>query len=298
MLVNLRDVLPQARRKGYAVPHFDCVEDIFIRAILDVAEEESCPVILAALGHDLGGRGIEYISGLVRSVAGGYSVPVVLHLDHAEELELIERAIDHGFTSVMYDGSQLPFRENIRNTRKVVRKARLRGVSVEAELGFVGGAELSGESSGESRLTDPAQVVEFVSETGIDALAVSIGTSHGVYESEPELNIPRLQEINRVSKVPLVLHGGSGTPDVQILTAIRNGISKVNIYSDLRAAAMAGLKSSATFQSRTDPLPDEMFSPIRQALHEAIREKIRLTYHYPQLVGKVSQAILRSRGFD
>src|SRR5512141_2464101 len=142
MLVTLNQVLPQARRHHYAVGAFDCMQDVMIRAILDTAEQERAPVILMALEHDLRGRGIRYISGLVRAVADDYRIPIVLHLDHAEDAELVRKAIDHGFTSVMFDGSQLPFHENVERTRAVVELAHAHGVSVEAELGLVAGKDI------------------------------------------------------------------------------------------------------------------------------------------------------------
>jgi ketose-bisphosphate aldolase len=277
MLVTLNEVLPQARQQHYAVGAFDCTENVMIRTILDTAEQEQAPIILMALEHDLLGRGIRYISGLVHAVADAYQVPIVLHLDHADNLEIIRRAIDHGFTSVMFDGSQLPFEENIERSRAVVELAHAHGVAVEAELGFVAGKDIYGTDypgAGKSRLTDPHEVVEFVAQTAVDALAVSIGTSHGVYVAAPKLDIERLRAIEAVSKVPLVMHGGSGTPGDQVLNAIRNGITKLNVYADSRVAMLQGLKRSAEIQIRNDPLPDVLFDPIRESLAQLVAERI------------------------
>lgn len=277
MLVNLNEVLIKAREEKYAVPAFDCVEDILIRTILDSCEEKSSPVILMALERDLEGRGIDYISSMVKGVAGSYNIPIVLHLDHATDFDLIKRAIDYGFTSVMYDGSMLELEENIANTKKVVDYAHSRNVSVEAELGYVGGNELDGSYTGDTKLTDPDQVVDFVDRTGVDALAVSIGTSHGVYVSEPKLNIERLREIEKVSSVPLVLHGGSGTPEDQMEEAILQGIAKVNLYADLRIAMFKGYRKSLDLQERVDPLPDQLFKPMKDELRKTIIDKIEMT---------------------
>lgn len=274
MLVTLNEVLKKAREEHYAVPAFDCTEDILIRTILDTAEEKKSPVILMALEHDLVGNGMKYITSIVRGVAGEYDIPIVLHLDHATNFEIIEKAIENGFTSIMYDGSMLPFDENVENTKKVVQMAGGKGITVEAELGHVAGKDIDGSSAGETMLTDPEEVVKFVSYTGIDALAVSIGTAHGVYVSTPDLKIDRLIEINKVSPVPLVLHGGSGTPIDQVQKAIKNGITKVNLYADLRIALMEGIKKAVHIQKRIDPLPDELFKPAKDILRDKIIEKI------------------------
>ncbi len=279
MLVTLDEVLPRARRLHYAVGAFDCTEDVMIRAMLDAAEEERAPIILMALEHDLQGKGIRYVTGLVRAVADDYRIPIVLHLDHAESLEAVRRAVEHGFTSVMYDGSQLPFGQNVERSRAVVELAHAHGVSVEAELGFVAGKDIFGTDypgAGKSLLTEPAEVVDFVAQTGVDALAVSIGTAHGVYVAKPNLDIARLRDIEAVSKAPLVMHGGSGTPEDQVRDAIRHGITKLNVYADSRVAMLRGLRRSAEAQTRDDPLPDVLFRPVREALKQLVVERLRM----------------------
>jgi len=203
-------------------------------------------------------------------------VPVVLHLDHADNLDLVRAAVERGFTSVMIDGSALEFAENVRLTRAAVELAAARGVSVEAELGHVGGSDLECTVHRESVLTEPDEVARFVRETGVDALAVSIGTSHGVYRSLPNLNIERLRDLDAASPVPLVLHGGSGTPDDQIRNAVRHGISKLNIYADLRIAMGKGLQAAAGAVRRSDPLPQEVFGPIKREIAAVVSEKIDL----------------------
>lgn len=274
MLVSAKDVLADARAKKYAVPAFDSVEDVWVRAILETAEACRSPVFLMCLEPDVAGNGWAYFSGLVKAVAGHHTVPVVLHLDHTTDLEMIKKAVDLGFTSVMIDGSGLPFQKNVELTRAAVAIARPHGVSVEAELGKVGGMDLDATASTDNVLTEPDEVAKFIEQTNVDSLAVSIGTSHGVYRSLPTLNIPRLKELNAASKVPLVLHGGSGTPLDQLQESIRNGIAKINIYADCRIAMGRGLANAATSQKRQDPLPSEVFGPIRQAIGAATREKI------------------------
>ncbi|MCD8349706.1 MAG: class II fructose-bisphosphate aldolase [Planctomycetaceae bacterium] len=278
MLCTLNEVLPHASRNGYAVAAFDIVSDIYPRAILDLCEERRAPVILMALEHDLEGRGLDYIAGIVRAVAPTYTIPVVLHLDHAGSLELIKRCIAAGFSSVMFDGSHLPLRDNIEKTREVVRYAHARGVTVEAELGFVAGNDLEGSSTGQGRLTEPAEVAEFTEKTDVDALAVSIGTAHGMYASKPVLDIERLRAIRNVTDVPLVLHGGSGTPEDQLTQAIQNGISKINIYADMRLAMNRGTaEADRLAHERSDELPDRLLAPFASGLRQVAGQKLELT---------------------
>jgi len=276
-LATLSELLPDARRHHRAVPGFDCVSDIYIRAILETAQEERSPVILMALGRDLAGRGITYIAGLVHAVASCYDIPIVLHLDHATDLPSVCRAIDHGFSSVMFDGSAMPYGQNVDLSGRVVQLARPHGVSVEAELGCVAGSDLGGQRCGQTVLTQPGEVVGFVKATGVDALAVSIGTEHGVYAAAPQLDIERLRAIDAASPVPLVLHGGSGTPESQVRAAILNGIAKFNVYADCRLALNAGFaEARERAQRRADELPDIVFQPLYEALSAQVRAKIRL----------------------
>jgi len=277
MLVTLNEVLPGAREGRYAVPAFDTREDVIVRAILETAEAERSPVIMMTLEYDVQGNGLVYLPGLIRAVADHHDIPVVLHLDHCWHEELVYACIDRGYSSVMFDGSKLSFDENARITGRIVKRAHPKGITVEAELGFVGGATLDGKERAESVLTDPRDVRKFVELTEVDALAVSIGTAHGVYKSEPKLNIERLKEINEISPVPLVLHGGSGTPDDQVRDAIRNGISKLNLYADVRIAMGRGFQEAAGKIDRPDPLPDVLFQPIKDAISQVVRQKIHLT---------------------
>lgn len=276
MLTTLREILEHARANQYAVPAFDCVEDVMVRTILERAEELQSPVILMGLSADLVGNGLKYVSGLIRAVADSHGIPVALHLDHAMDLELVQQAIDHGFTSVMVDGSSRSFDENVALTKAAVDLAHPHGISVEGELGHVGGADLQEREYGESVLTDPSQVARFVELTNVDALAVSIGTSHGVYRSQPKLAIDRLRELHKASTVPLVLHGGSGTPADQLREAVANGICKLNIYADCRIAMGRGLQSAARDMPRADPLPGDIFGPIKSELARVVGDKIKL----------------------
>ena len=278
MLATAKEVLAEARANQYAVPGFDCVEDVMVRAILEMAQQCRAPVFIMCLEPDLRGNGWHYIPGLVKAVARHHDIPVVLHLDHAGELDSIRRAVELGFTSVMIDGSSLPFEENVALTKAAAEIARPAGASIEGELGHVGGADLEETEHRENVLTEPDEVARFIEQTGVDSLAVSIGTSHGVYKSLPNLNIERLQELHEASSVPLVLHGGSGTPGEQIQNAVRHGISKLNIYADCRVAMGKGLKRAAESARRKDPLPQQVFGPIKEEVAAVAREKIELLF--------------------
>jgi len=281
MLTTLKEVLTEARANQYAVPAFNCTEDVMARTILETAEAKRAPVILMVLDGDLsahGGAGWFYSVGQIKAVADYHKIPIALHLDHSDNLDAIRRAIQHGCTSVMIDGSKLPFDENVALTKAAVAIARPRGVAVEGELGHVGGMDLAESHCAENVLTDPEQIARFVEQTGVDALAVSIGTAHGVYRSEPALNIERLKELDAASTVPLVLHGGSGTPDDQIRAAVRAGICKMNVYTDQRIAMYRGLKEAAGAFDRPDPLPQDMFGPMKRELAAVVAEKIDLLF--------------------
>jgi fructose-bisphosphate aldolase class II len=276
MLVNLSVLLRDARERHYAVPAFDCTGDVLVRAILETAEARQAPVVLMCLGDDLTGNGMAYLPGLIKTVARHHRIPIALHLDHATDLRLIRSALEADFTSVMIDGSRLSFEENVRLTKAAVDLAHPRDVSVEGELGHVGGMELTGTHCGASVLTEAGDVAEFVDRTGVDALAVSIGTAHGVYQSLPQLDLQRLSQLNAVSPVPLVLHGGSGTPVDQLQAAIQRGICKVNIYADLRVALRRGLRRACDGDLRPDPLPSQVFGPIHQEVAQVVTRKINL----------------------
>jgi len=281
MLTTLKKALAHARENRYCVPAFDVIEDVMTRAVLETADRLRAPVILMILEIDLetdGGNGWVYQVPQIMAAAEHHNVPVVPHLDHAGGLGVIKKALDHGCTSVMIDGSRLPFDENVALTRAAVELAAPLGASVEAELGHVGGMDFDDKECAENVLTEPGQVARFVEQTGVDALAVSIGTTHGVYRAEPVLNIEKLKELNAASPVPLVLHGGSGTPDDQIRDAVRNGICKLNIYTDERVALFRGLKQAAKISGRTDPLPRDIFGHLKRELADLVAEKIELLF--------------------
>ncbi|MDD5932554.1 MAG: class II fructose-bisphosphate aldolase [Oscillospiraceae bacterium] len=281
MLVTMKEMLADAQKRHYALPAFDVSNYEMMRAVLDTCEEEHSPALLMGLGVDLEGKGMNLIASMIAEASKFYSVPICLHLDHATDLALIKQAAAAGFSSVMYDGSVLPFEQNARNTAEVVRFAHGAGLTVEAELGHVGNAMVGNETDTkinedpEDTLTDPADVVRFIDQTDVDALAIAIGTAHGVYKKTPTLRIDRLDEITAVCGRPLVLHGGSGTPDDQIKTAIEHGITKINIYSDVVAAMNNGLKSKLANIGNPATWPVFVFEEARANMKEVIRCKLR-----------------------
>jgi fructose-bisphosphate aldolase class II len=248
-----------------------------VRGILDRVEKLRSPVFLMLFPADIDDRTWWYFPSMVHAVADRYTIPIVLHLDHATRLDDIKTALDHGFTSVMFDGSSLPFDENVNMTRKTVELAKPYGASVEAELGLVGGygMEAAGKTVG-NILTQPDEVVSFVERTGIDSLAVSIGNAHGVYPQLPQLDIPLLKELNAASPVPLVLHGGSGTPEDQVRAAVENGICKFNVYADNRVAMWNRFKTLVSEFDRADPSPAVYFGKLQDAVGDVVEAKATL----------------------
>jgi len=268
MLVTLKEILRDAREKQYAVGAFNMLNLEMARGIIEAAEEERSPVILALAQIHLPYLPFEYAGLVMRDIAARASVPVCLHFDHGMDAGAIMLAAKEGFSSVMYDGSALPFEENVRNTREIVKLVRGMGVSVEAELGHVGGGEDGLDDGYAADYTNPAQVREFIEQTGIDALAVAIGTAHGKYLRPPVLSIGLLAEIRGISAAPLVLHGGSGLSDGDFIRAIENGICKVNIYTELAVAAQGGYARGAGFE--------RSLVEAKDAVKEVARQRIRL----------------------
>ena len=233
MIVNFSELLREARRGRYAVGSFNVYNYETIRGVVEAARELGYGTIVAFGEAYLPNMEMDEVAALVRSMAERVKVPLVLHLDHCKSFDNIVRAIRAGFTSVMFDGSGLPFEENVRKTAQVVAMAHAVGVTVEAELGALAGGEFSNEEAGEEIYTNPAQAAEFVAKTGIDALAVSIGTVHGMYKGTPHIDVGVLKKIAACVEIPLVLHGGSGTPEEVVRECIRNGITKINVNTEI-----------------------------------------------------------------
>ena len=241
-LATLSEVLKIAEETNTAIPAFNIDNIEGTEAIMDAAEAERCPVILTVGQGAIKAGQLTYLSDLVKRIARESTVPVVLHLDHGISYEQTVQCLRLGFTSVMYDGSHHPFEENVRESQAVVRSAHAVGVSVECELGAISGVE-DGISHKQVNLVDLDEVKRFISAVDCDALAVGIGNAHGMYQGTPHFDFDRLAACRKLNTPPLVLHGGSGTPDEMVRQAIKLGIRKVNVATEMRMAFMEGLAS-------------------------------------------------------
>lgn len=275
-LVPVSKLLFQADRGGYAVGAFNANNMEIVQAIIRAAELERSPVIMQASQGAINYAGLEFISGMVKIAAESSSVPVALHLDHGTDFEQVVKCIRSGFSSVMYDGSKLPLEENIAMTKKVLEIARPIEVSVEAELGKIGGTEDDIHvSEKEAMYTDPEEARYFVEQTGVESLAIAIGTAHGQYKGEPQLDFDRLAQIKSVVKIPIVLHGSSGVPDESLRKAIKLGVCKVNIDTNIREALVWTMRKVMA-ENPAEIDPRKILGPAREAVVEIIREKTRV----------------------
>jgi fructose-bisphosphate aldolase class II len=280
-LVSIGSDLKRAQANGYGLPLFDTFDSTSTDALFQALEECSAPAMIGIYAPMLDRPNGRAICAYLRARAEDASVPVSLMLDHGMTFELCIKALRFGFSDVMYDGSKLPLEENIANTRLVVRAAHAAGACVEAELGHVGsGSEY--QSFGARRLgfTDPAVVEQFVAETGVDFLAVAIGTAHGPYQGEPLLDLELLADIRRRVDIPLSLHGGSGLSAEQFQSAIAAGISKINVATDL-------LLSAGQRQVQAAQAEKASYFSLSQAAGEAFRERTR---YYLDIFGAAGKA--------
>jgi len=298
MLVNPKAYLVRARREGWALGGFNVYNFESARAVVAAAEEASAPLLLQTSEGAVKHAGLDNMVEMVRQLTAHTKAPVALHLDHGKSEELARAAIDAGYTSVMIDASRQTFEENLRETHDIVEYAHAHGVHVEAELGMLGGIEDLGEQAVKSMLTDPDQAVRFAAETGVDALAIAIGTSHGAvkFSGPPHLDFDRLQEIAARVQQPIVLHGASslpaeevhfaerygarlphaqGIPEEMIRKAVRMGIAKVNTDSDLRLAALGRLRQLLVERPDLFNLY-ELMGEVETAIRSSVAERIRL----------------------
>lgn len=273
MLVTTKEMLLDAQKNHYAVGAFNVENLEFVMAVLAAAEETKSPVIMQTTSGTIKKTGLDYFYGMVKAAAERASVPVALHLDHGDGYDRCMKALRTGYTSVMIDGSHHVFEENIEITKSVVRACHAAGIPVEAELGKVGGKEDDLDGGNGNGYTVPSEAAEFAERTGVDSLAVAIGTAHGVYKGTPKLDMERLSEIRKVVSVPLVLHGTSGVPDDAVRECVARGMCKVNYATDLRIAFSKGLKEYLA----KDP---EVFDPKkysavgREYVKEYVKSKI------------------------
>ncbi len=244
MLVTTKEMLLDAQAGHYAVGAFNVESLEFVMAVIKAAEDKKSPVIMQTTPGTVKYANLDYFAAMCKVAADAASVPVAIHLDHGDGFDRCVQAMHAGYTSVMIDGSHVPFEDNIALTASVTKVATPLGIPVEAELGKVGGKEDDGPAvEGENPYTDPDEAEEFVARTGCGSLAVGVGTAHGVYKGTPHIEQGVLKEIRSRLEIPLVLHGTSGVPDDQVAEAIRNGICKVNYATELRQAFTKGFMS-------------------------------------------------------
>jgi len=277
-LISLADGLKHARVHQYALGAFNVLDTHFLRALFAAAKQQRSPFIINIAEVHFKYLSLDTLVEAVKYEAARHDIPVVLNLDHGLHFEAVVQALRLGFTSVMFDGSTLDYEENVRQTREVVKMCHAVGVSVEGELGAVGGDEggaLYGHAD-EAFFTDPEKARDFVDRTGIDALAVAIGNAHGKYKGEPKLDFVRLEAIRQQTALPLVLHGGSGISDADFRRAISLGIHKINFYTGMSQAALAAVDKSMTARDQIYDEFAELMLSIEQAITDIVAEQMRI----------------------
>jgi len=279
-LVTSKEILIDAQKNNYAAGAFNANNMEIVQAIIETAEEERSPVIVQASQGAIKYAGLDMIVSMVKTLAEQVSIPVVLHLDHGTDYYQNILCLRAGFTSLMFDGSKLPFDENVAMTKKVVEMAHVCGVPVEAEIGQIGKMDASDEP-GVARerikefMADPEEAARFVKMTEIDSLAAAVGTIHGCQEQIAKLDIERIEKIRDLTGVPLVLHGASGASDEEIKKGIAAGISKINIDTRIRMAFTKAAKE--LLADNPDEIdPRKMLAPAKEAAKEVIRGRIRV----------------------
>jgi fructose-bisphosphate aldolase class II len=275
-LVSLRTLLDSAEKGNYAVGAFNCNNMEIVQAIVESADELRSPVIMQASQGAIKYAGINYVVGLAKLAANAASVPVALHLDHGTDFATVVACIQAGFTSVMFDGSQWSKEENIARTKEIVKIAHAVGVSVEGEIGKIGGVEDDiAVDERDAMLTPVLDAIEFYEATGIDALAMSFGTAHGHYKLPPKLALDRIGEVHQRSGAYLVMHGGSGVPAEDVRAGIQVGIRKVNIDTELRESFLGEVRKQLN-QKPNEIDPRKILGPAKAVLKERLKEKMRL----------------------
>jgi tagatose 1,6-diphosphate aldolase GatY/KbaY len=275
-LVSNRAMLLQAQQGGYAVPAFNVHNLETVQVIAETAAEMGSPVIMAGTTGTYKYAGLNYLVAICQQAAGKYDLPIALHLDHHENFDDIGSKVKAGVRSVMIDASHFPFEQNIEKVAEVVRLCHRYDASVEAELGRLGGQEdniLVDEK--DSIFTDPLKAAEYVQRTGIDSLAVAIGSAHGMYQGEPKLDFERLAQIRERVAIPLVLHGASGIPEAMLRRSIELGICKVNVATELKIAFSDAVKAFFYHHPNAND-PREYMEPGKQAMKRVVQEKIRM----------------------
>ncbi len=274
-LVTTKELMLKAQEGGYAIGAFNVENMEMVQAVIAAAEEMRSPVIMQTTPSTVKYADLDYFYANAKVAAQKASVPAAIHLDHGSSFELAMKALRAGYTSIMIDGSHGTFEENIAVSKAVADACHPSGVPVEAELGKVGGKEDDLDGGEGNPYTDPEQARIFVEATGVDSLAVAIGTAHGVYKGIPKLDVDRLSEIRKVVSIPLVLHGTSGVPDETVQECIRRGICKVNYATDLRIAFTKGVK--AVLDANPDTIdPKKYGASGREEVKQYVIGKIKV----------------------
>jgi len=275
-LVSMNEFLPKAKEKKFAVGQFNMNNLEFAQAIADAAAELNSPFIYGVSEGALKYMGMEYTVAMAKAAAKKTGLPIALHLDHGSSFEVAMACIRAGFTSVMFDGSHYPLEENIRLTKEIVKAAHAMGVSVEGELGTIGGVEddLSVDEA-DAMLANPEEAIRFYEETGVDALAIAVGTAHGMYKGEPKIRFDIIEEVASKIPVPIVLHGGSGVPDESIRKAIAAGVGKINVNTENQVACTEKVREVLAKDPKIID-PRKYLAPARAAMIEVVKSKIKL----------------------
>lgn len=277
MLVNLQEVLKIAEKERYAIGSFNTPNFENIIAVLTNAEKYNIPVIISHAEVHEPIMDLNTIGPVMVDCAKRANVPVCVHLDHGESLDYIERALELGFTSVMYDGSKLSYEDNVSNTLKVVEMARKYNTGVEAEIGVLATDETGSDEGIEAVYTDPEIAESFVKATGIDALAASFGTLHGIYKTKPVLDFDRIKRIKELTGIPLVMHGGSGVSKEDYIKAIECGIRKINYYTYM--AREGGRAAWEVVNVVESPLYHDIAYVAVEAMIKDVEEAVKVFYH-------------------
>lgn len=275
-IISSRELLLDAKRNGYAVPAFNIHNLETFQAVIEGVIEMKSPVIIATTPGTVNYAGMEYLVAISKAAAKKYDIPIALHLDHCTDLDFLKDCVRAGYKSVMIDASLKEFQENIDLTREAIQFAHKYDATVEAELGKLGGQEddiIVDEK--DSMFTDPEMALEFVKETGVDSLAVAIGTAHGVYKSEPKLDFERLEKMHETIDIPLVLHGASGVDSESVQRAIKNGICKVNIATELKIPYAEVVKQYFKDNPEAND-PRNYLTPAKEKMTEVVIEKIKM----------------------
>jgi fructose-bisphosphate aldolase class II len=275
-LISMNAFLPDAKSKKYAVGQFNMNNLEFAQAIVEAAMELRSPFIYGVSEGALKYMGIEFTVAIAEAAAKKSGLPIALHLDHGSSFEVAMKCIRAGFSSVMFDGSHYPFEENVRLTKEVVKAAHAMGVSVEGELGTIGGVEddLSvGEEN--ANLANPEEAIRFYEETGVDCLAIAVGTAHGMYKGEPRIRFDIIEKVASAIPVPIVLHGGSGVPDEMIRRSIQAGVGKINVNTENQVACTQAIREVLGKDKEVYD-PRKYLAPARSAMVEVVKAKMRL----------------------